>query len=181
MKGVVFNILNEMIEEKLGLEAWDTLLQATGEDGLYVATESYHDDRLLSLLGATSEHTNIDVDSLVFSFGEYMLPYFAAHYPRFFENQFSLKTFLLTVDDVIHGEVRKLFPNANLPSFEYEELGDQHLTMLYSSPRKLCRLAEGLISGSAKHFHQEYTLDHQSCMHQGHARCRLELTFHDQN
>ena len=175
MKGIVFNILNEMVEEKFGLAAWDGLLDATDLDGVYVATETYPDEELLSLVGAAETATGIPAADLVKAFGEYMVPKFAANYPVFFEDQPNLKAFLLTVDQVIHVEVRKLYPEAGLPEFQYEDANDDELTMLYKSPRKLCSLAEGLISGSAKHFAETYQLKHDICMHKGDDHCALEL------
>ena len=87
----------------------------------------------------------------------------------------NLKDFLLTVDRVIHVEVRKLHPGAILPQFDYVDEADNELTMIYSSPRKMCMLAEGLITGAAKHFETEYTLEHSQCMHDGADNCRLHL------
>ena len=87
----------------------------------------------------------------------------------------TLKQFLLTVDRVVHVEVRKLHPDASLPSFEYLDERDDELTMIYSSPRKMCMLAEGLISGAAKHFGADYTLVHDKCMHNGEDSCELHL------
>ena len=175
MKGIVFNLLNEMIEEQLGLEAWDELLNQTGLDGIYVATQTYPDDELLALVAAAEAHTQTPAADLVRAFGEYMVPAFAKNYPVFFENQSCLKSFLLTVDQVIHVEVRKLYPEAGLPEFQYEDRDDDSLTMIYRSPRKLCALAEGLIAGSAKHFQQNYELKHDVCMHNGSDHCSLEL------
>ncbi|MEM8499751.1 MAG: heme NO-binding domain-containing protein [Pseudomonadota bacterium] len=175
MKGMVFCLLNEMVEEKFGIEAWDTLLDATGFDGIYVATETYDDAELMSLVSAASEATGIQPEELVKQFGEYMIPSFLVSYPMFFQGHANLKSFLLTVDQVIHVEVRKLYPEAGLPEFKYTDKNDSELTMHYSSPRKLCALAEGLISGSAKHFKQEYNLLHEVCMHDGDDHCELQI------
>ena len=177
MKGVVFNLLNEMVEEKFGLEAWDALLDTTGLDGVYVATQTYPDEELLALVAAAEAATQIPARDLVRAFGEYMVPAFAKHYPVFFTDMPNLKTFLLTVDEVIHVEVRKLYPEAGLPEFRYEDKTDNELVMLYRSPRKLCDLAEGLIAGSAKHFGESYELEHEVCMHNGNDHCALKLRF----
>ena len=177
MKGIVFNILNEMVEKEFGMEAWDHLLNETDLDGVYVATATYPDEELMKLVAAASEATAIPVVPLVRSFGEFMVPKFAERYPVFFENQSCLKSFLLTVDEVVHVEVRKLYPEAGLPEFRYENRDDSTLTMLYRSPRKLCALAEGLIAGSATHFGQRYSLAHDVCMHNGSDHCALELTL----
>ncbi|MFK7733304.1 MAG: heme NO-binding domain-containing protein, partial [Pseudomonadales bacterium] len=130
---------------------------------------------LFALVTAAEKATGIPAKELVHKFGVYMLPHFVTNYPIFFEGQTSLKEFLLTVDEVIHVEVRKLYPDAGLPEFAYENREDNELVMLYSSPRKLCALAEGLIEGSAKHFKQTCLIKHDICMHNDSDHCRFEL------
>ncbi len=177
MKGIVFTLLNDMVEEKFGLEAWDALITKAGSDGMYLSTETYTDEELMKLVGAASEMTGIPANDLVKAFGTYMFPQFYAKYPVFFKEGMTLKSFLLTVDRVIHVEVRKLYPDAALPDFEYEDEDDNALTMVYSSPRKMCALAEGLIAGAAEHFSTEYSLKHDKCMHKGDSCCHLEMVF----
>jgi len=50
----------------------------------------------------------------------------------------------MMVDELIHVEVKKLYKDAQLPEFNYEDHIDDKLTMIYRSPRKLCFLSEGL-------------------------------------
>ena len=176
MKGIVFDILNDMVEEQFGLEAWDNLLDAVGSDGIYVATQSYPDEDLLALVAAASEATEIPAQDLVFEFGKYMVPKFYERYAGFFDAHERTKDFLLTVDEVIHVEVRKLFPDAGVPEFRYAEANGT-LTMEYRSPRKLCALAEGLIEGSATHFGEVATIGHDVCMHNGADHCQLAVSF----
>ena len=175
MKGVVFDILRDMVEENYGMEGWQAILDKSGSDGLYISTQTYEDAELMGLVSAASDITKISVSDLVFAFGEYMVPSFYKRYPSFFDNAENFIKFLVSVDQIIHVEVRKLFPDAGLPTFDYNDEKSNHLTMIYKSPRKLCRLAEGLISGSAKHFNEKYILKHDPCMHDGHDHCNLEL------
>ena len=55
MKGVVFDILRDMIEEKFGLEGWNQLLEKAGSHGMYLSSESYDDSEMVALLGAASD------------------------------------------------------------------------------------------------------------------------------
>lgn len=177
MKGAIFNFLAEMVEEKFGLEAWDALLSKLDLDGIYVSTETYPDEELFSLVQAAHEATGIDTTELIRTFGTYSFAKFQQLHPDFCNPDFSLKEFLLTVDNVIHVEVKKLHPDALLPSFEYDQETDNELIMYYSSPRKLCMLAEGLIAGAAQFYQTDYELTHDECMHNGDERCKLHLTM----
>lgn len=179
MKGVVFDILRDMVETQYGLEGWQSVLDSAGSDGIYVSTKTYADAELMGLVAAASEITNIPVNTLVFAFGEYMVPHFHKRFPNFFSDVPDFIKFLVSVDQIIHVEVRKLFPDAGLPTFDYCDENENSLTMIYKSPRKLCQLAEGLISGSAKHFNQNYKMTHDPCMHSGSDHCALKVELLD--
>ena len=178
MKGIVFNLLGDMVESRYGIAAWDALLQTTGQDGVYVATESYPDAQLYDLVGAASNMTGIDAGELIPAFGRYMIPSFARDYPGFFGSGMRLRDFLLTVDQVVHVEVRKLYPGAGLPTFHYNASSPDRLRMDYRSPRRLCALAVGLIEGAAEHFGEACTIGHDVCMHKGDTHCELDIHFH---
>ena len=90
----------------------------------------------------------------------------------------SLKNFLMDIENVIHKDVKRLYPETYLPVIDFEDTGDEHsLVLLYRSKRKLCALAEGLILGASDHFNVKTTINHPVCMHKGSDHCRLELTF----
>jgi hypothetical protein len=175
MKGVVFDILRDMVEEHYGLEGWQAILDASGSNGIYVASKTYDDSELMGLVASASKITQIPSDDLIFAFGEYMVSGFHQRFPHFFIEAESFIKFLVSVDKIIHVEVRKLYPDAGLPTFDYCDEEPTKLTMIYKSPRKLCRLAEGLISGSAKHFNQNYELTHDVCMHTNSDHCELNI------
>lgn len=179
MKGVVFTIFNELVETQFGFETWDKMLETVQpeSEGIYTAGETYPDEELFALVGELSNITEVPVPDLIHAFGEYMFPKLVSKHPVFVESQTSLKEFLMTVHDVIHVEVKKLHPDAGLPTIEYEDAGGNKLTMIYRSPRKLCFLSEGLINGAAKHFNTEVSIGHPICMHKESDHCRLELTF----
>ena len=177
MKGIVFAMFGEMIEQKLGYEGWDALIETTQPDsgGIYVGTETYSDNELMAYIGALSKQTGASADELTFAFGSFLLERFADMHPEFFSGH-SLVTFLKSVHDVIHVEVAKLHPDVVLPTFEYEDSPDG-LVMVYHSPRQLCSLAEGLVTGAGDHFDEAVSIGHPACMKRGADHCRLELTI----
>ena len=79
--------------------------------------------------------------------------------PAFFSGVDSAFTFLASIDGHIHVEVRKLYPDAELPRFECRMLGPSQMEMIYTSSRPFADLAEGLIVGCAKHFGQPMTIE----------------------
>ena len=178
MKGIVFNVLEEMVEATGGLQLWDQVLQdaGPGSGGSYTASATYDDEELLAIVTALSARTGLPAERLVHDFGVHLLGVFAERFPRFFEDV-TPKEFLRNVGGIIHSEVRKLYPDAGVPDFDYEDPAPDELVMLYRSPRRMCTLAEGLIRGSAGHFGVGVELAHPLCLHRGDDHCRLEIRF----
>jgi hypothetical protein len=177
MKGIAFTLFNELVEQAFGLAVWDRILQKTGDDGIFTTAGNYADERMMKLVGALSEHTGVAAAALVRTFGEFMFGGFVRNYPSFFEAEQSPKELLKSVDGIIHVEVKKLFPKAILPTFNYEDPGDNQLVMIYRSERKLCALAEGLFNGAAKHFGTTIEQTQTKCLLNGDDHCRFELQF----
>ncbi len=171
MKGIVMNILAEMVETQLGLEEWNAVLDEAEEPGIYTSTALYDDARLLKLVGIISNRNGIPANDLVFAFGQYMFPAFYQRYPELIDGHDNMLDFLESLDAVIHVEVVKLYPGAITPGFEPDRRSPNVLHLKYESDRNLCRLAEGLIEGAAKHFKHSYDLVHEPCGHDGADHC----------
>lgn len=178
MKGMVFNIFSDLVSDQFGLDVWDALIDRTNpaSGAIYSGVDVYPDGELMAYVAELSELTATPAADLVRAFGMYTMHRFTRIHPEFLEGH-SAKTFLESVHDIIHVEVKKLHPDALLPDFQYESSSENDLTMIYSSPRKLCYLAEGLIKGAGEIFSQGIEIQHNICMHNGAAHCRLELDF----
>ncbi|MGH2691800.1 MAG: heme NO-binding domain-containing protein [Actinomycetota bacterium] len=177
MKGIVFNLLEQVVTDEHGEDAWDDVLDSAGQDGAYTAVGSYPDDRFMALVAAACDRFGLEADELVRWFGTRAMPLFAARYPSFFEGHTSARSFVLTLNDVIHPEVRKLFPGADVPNFHFETPDDSTVELGYVSPRKLCSFAEGLVEGAAAHFGETVTMHQTECMKRGDDRCVLVCSF----
>ena len=177
MKGIVFNLLEEVVSREHGEDTWDRLLEAAGLDGAYTSLGSYPDEDLFALVAAASEALDVSPDGVVRWFGGGALPLLARSYPQFFEGHTSARELVLTLNDIIHPEVRKLYPGADVPVFDYDVSSDDVLAMGYSSPRKLCAFAEGLIEGAAAHYGETTEIEQPMCMNRGDAKCLLRISF----
>ena len=177
MKGVVFNVLEDMVVEQYDMSVWNSILEQQALAGIYTAGASYPDEELFALVGCIAEKTGIDIPDLIGAFGERLFAGLVQRNPIFIETESTLKGFLKSVHDVIHMEVKKLYENPNLPEFTYEEMGDGALLMRYQSPRKLCILAEGLIRGAAHHYQTAISIEHPVCMHKNAPHCDIIVRF----
>lgn len=179
MKGIIFITLNSFVVDKFGFDAWETLLDIAQppSKGIYVATMTYQNEELTGLVETLCKQKNLEVGDAIEAFGIYMFEKLSEHYPVFIKPGMTLKDFLLTIHNIIHVEVKKLYEDANLPRISYEDSEPMRLVMIYRSPRKLCRLAEGLIKGAAEHFRTKIDVTQTICMHKGGDHCRIEMAF----
>lgn len=177
MKGIVFNVLEQVVREEYGEPAWDKLLDDTGLDGVYTSLSSYPDEDLSKLVAAASELLGKPANEIVHWFGYKALAIFAERYPQFFTPHKSARDLILALNRIIHPEVRKSFPGADVPDFDFDVSDPEGLGMTYRSKRRLCAFALGLIEGSVSHYGQEAVIEETSCMHHGADCCRIKIRF----
>ena len=177
MKGIVFNLLEEAVVEAHGPDAWDRVLEDAGVDGAYTSLGNYPDDEAMALVAAICEQVGEPADVVLRDFGRAALPSLVARFPEFASGHASAKSFLMRLDDTIHPEVVKLYPDARPPRFRFEDPAPGVLVMRYVSERRLCAMAEGMIEASAVHFGEPLALDHPECMRRGAPQCTFVATF----
>jgi Haem-NO-binding len=177
LKGIIFNLLEEVVTETYGEQVWDTLLDSTGLAGSYTSLGQYPDSQLGTLVQAASLALDVPPREMLRWFGEAAMPILARRYPAFFSMHHATRPFVLSVNHIIHPEVLKLYPGADLPVFDFADGPEGTLVMGYRSPRKLCALAQGFVEGAAAHYHECVTVEHLACMHDGDPECRLRIAF----
>jgi len=106
------------------------------------------------------------------------MPILKERYPALFEHHTSARNFILSVNSIIHPEVRKLYSGANCPFFHFREAENNAITMGYESSRKMCDLAHGFVMGAASIYCEEVDITHHSCMNHGAAKCLMEIRWH---
>lgn len=177
MKGVVFNLLEEAVSSEFGAKTWDDLLDAAGLDGAYTSLGSYPDEEVFKLVTAASNALNLSPSDILRWFGQRAMPMLANRYPVFFKGHDTTRSFLLTLNKIIHPEVKKLYPGAAPPVFDFDTSNADSLRIGYRSERKLCALAEGFMQGAADHYSERMQLEQPECMHHGAAKCVFLLRF----
>ncbi len=177
MKGIVFNLLEQVVTREHGEETWDALLEAAQLDGVYTTVGNYADEDLMTLIGVASSLLGTPPDALVRWFGCNALHILANRFPAFFDGHDSTLPFLLTLNDIIHPEVRKLYPGVDVPEFDFDRPSHDVLVIGYSSARKLCALAEGFIQGAAAHYGEEVAIEQTKCMNRGDDECNIVCSF----
>ncbi len=177
MKGIVFQLLEQVVTQHHGEAAWDRLLTEAGMEGAYTSLGNYEDAELFKIVGVASRHLNLPPADVVRWFGRNAIPLLSRQYARVFTPHRCTRDFVLTLNSVIHPEVRKMYPGADVPNFDFDTSSADVLIMHYRSKRKMCSFAEGLLLGAADHFCETAHIDHVRCMHRGDAECELRIGF----
>ena len=156
MKGVVFTEFLEMVDGAYGFEMTEALVNECdlASGGAYTSIGTYDHGEMVQLVQKLSEKTNTSIPDLLKIFGRYLFGTFKKVYPTFIEAASSAFDFLESLENYIHVEVRKLYPDAELPSFETVRLDENALQMVYRSERRMSPFAEGLIESCLQHFNE---------------------------
>lgn len=171
MKGIIFNLAEEVVAAAHGPETWDALLEESGASGAYTSLGSYPDSELIAILTAASARLGMPVADVLRWFGRSAMPLIAQRFPAFFTGVPNLQGFILSLNTIIHAEVRKLYAGATCPHFDFALQNNGQLHMTYHSPRQLCALVEGFVTGAADHFGETVTIDHGQCTRHGAPAC----------
>lgn len=177
MKGIVFNLLEEVVSSQYGEEVWDDLLDAADLSGSYTSLGSYSDEDMERLVAAASEKLGSDRNAVLRWFGQKAMARLAVHYPDFFTPHKSARPFVLGVNDIIHAEVRKLYTGAECPHFHIRETETGAVTMDYRSSRRMCALAQGFVEGAAEYFGEEVDFAHAKCVERGDPHCSFHIRW----
>jgi hypothetical protein len=151
MKGIVFNLLEEVVAHNYGEDTWDQILAAAGLNGAYTSLGSYPDEDMRELVAVAAQIVGRTPFELLRWFGTQAIPLLFDRYPGFF--------------------------GAQVPTFEFTEDPAGGLLMGYRSPRRLCALAQGFTEGAAAHYGETVVFEHRECMHRGDERCLCHISF----
>ena len=143
MKGLVFSQFIDMVEERFGPDLLERIIGVCNlpSGGVYSSLGTYDFDELAQLVGALSHETNLPPGALIKAFGMYLFGRLVKLYPQFLDGETSTMGFVPKVENYIHHEVRKLYPDAQLPAFDCEPIGSDRLVMTYRSQRPFADLA----------------------------------------
>ena len=82
--------------------------------GAYTSIGTYDHTELLELIKHLSEATGVPAEDLIQVFTEHLFEAFVKDYPKFFEAVDNCFDFLNSIEDTVHVEVKKLYPEINI-------------------------------------------------------------------
>ena len=174
MRGIVLTGLENYIHDCYSMAVWEDILSRSGQEDVIITTaDFYPDEQAVGLVVAAAEATDTELPAFIEAFGRHLFGTLKQYYDFSIEQMDSLDELLHSLDAVIHPQVKKLHPDAMVPSFRVENT-DYGWLVFYQSERKLCPLAIGLIYGAADNFNESINIEMVKSMMSGHD----ETEFH---
>ncbi len=157
MKGFVFTEFFELVESRFGFSMSQRILDMANpaSGGIYTAVGTYPNSEMKALVRSLSEASGLSESQLYQVYGEYLFRKLVDRYQGFIVGKRDALTLLESINDQIHVEVRKLYPDAELPSFSSQRTGLHQLILEYRSDRGMAALAHGLILGCGHHYQEQ--------------------------
>ena len=161
MKGFIFTNFLDFVEKSNGLDMVDEMLGECdlASEGVYSAFNSYEFDELVTLLTYVSKKTAIAPQVLLEAFGRFVFPYLIGKHSYIIEKYSNAIDLIAGIENHIHIEVKKLYEDAELPTFNVVERKEDSLTIIYTSTRGLTYFAIGLMKETLQFFKVKGTID----------------------
>lgn len=154
MKGIVFTEFLDLVESKFGLAMVDKIITESELEskGAYTSIGTYKFSEMLQLLQNLKKNTNIAIDDLLLVYGEHFFSVIEKSYPGLLATYKDPLDMLSSIENHIHIEVQKIYPDAELPTFIIENQTNDSLTMIYKSSRAMYNFGLGLMNKTFEHF-----------------------------
>ncbi len=164
MRGVVFTELIEFVEEALGFDVADAMIEKAHlqNNGAFTQGGNYPFEELQKIVISLSEITGKPISDLLELFGRHLFKRLVGIYNRDIRSIGNSLDFIDSVEKFVHVEVKKLYPDADLPTFTTEEKTDHAMSMVYSSEKRLEAFAKGLLEGCAEYFDENLDITYET-------------------
>lgn len=176
MHGAIYLNLQKFARKLGGDSLWPSLLDEAGlVPQVFSPARVYPDGAIISLIGAASRHLNLSPDEVVREFGRFLGPELLKMHGRLLQQEWGALEVIENTEAIMHKAVRVGNPDASPPQLEVFRSGPDDLQIIYTSERRMCHLAMGIIAGIAGHFGETIETEEDACMHKGDPFCSILL------
>lgn len=174
MHGIIFVELKKYVDAKVGPGAWDKLLGMAGMPAhIFMPVRQYPDEDVVKLVTAAAKATGAEVDAILEDFGAFIAPDLLRLYAALIQPEWRTLDVVQHTEETVHRVVRLRNPGAAPPYLRAERTSPDEVVVHYTSQRKLCAIAKGIVRGVSTHFGDGVTILETECMHRGAAECRI--------
>lgn len=176
MHGMIHLQLQRFVESRYGAAGWQELERRAGlERQVFTALQSYPDRDLVQLVTAAVGLTGVPASELLEAFGEFLVPTYLDVYGSLVKPSWRTLDLLEHTEHTIHRVVRVRQPGAAPPELKVERTSKTEVMLTYSSERRLCAVARGIIKGAAAHYDERVQIAERTCMLRGADACRISV------
>jgi hypothetical protein len=160
MKGIIFTEFLEHIEMKHGIGFVQKIINNSDlpNMGAYTSVGTYDHKDLFRLMKEIHKLKGVDQEILMDEFGNLFFNKLKSLFPMYMKKD-GLFNFLDSIENYIHPEVKKMYPEAELPSFITNIKSPTEMIFNYNSKRKMAHFAIGLIKGAAEYFGENVEIE----------------------
>lgn len=155
MKGMLFRAYMDFAQTVLSPEMVDAMLSDDGlsSGGAFTSVGNYPHSDLMQMNRTLAEELGITAGQALCDFGIFLFPALATTHVSITSQVPTLEALLLNIEDIIHRDVRKIYPDARPPMFSVVQHNPGHsVTLEYASDRAMAELAQGILIGALRHF-----------------------------
>lgn len=125
--------------------------------------QAYPDEEVGQLVTAAAQTTGLAPAAILEDFGEFIAPDLLGMYRNLLKPGWRTLELLENTETTMHRVVRMQHNGSAPPYLQAKRTAPREVTINYTSPRRLCAVAKGIIRGVAKHF--EDTVDPGVALH----------------
>lgn len=163
VKGLVFTTFFAFCEERFGADMLDDVIEEARlpHGGAYTSVGTYPFEEMVALITALVRRTRLTMPAAMEEFGAFCFARWVLKFPHLFADR-HLFDILAGIDAFHHSEVKKLYPDAELPSFTVVRRTTDEIVLDYRSCKPLADLAVGVIRGAGTHLNFPVTISYNT-------------------
>lgn len=174
MHGLIFTELQKYVTQKFDYSTWKTLLEKSNLPGkMYMPTQVYPDSEVLAIVDTACKATGLGLAEILEDFGKFLVPDLLRVFSTSVKPEWKTLDMLENIENTIHRAVRAREPGATPPQLVCKRLSPTKVEIIYTSSRKMCPLAMGLIKGVAEHYKESVKITEPTCMLRGDKECSI--------
>lgn len=171
MHGLIFFYLHKFAERVSAGSRGGTASTSSIGGQKHLPSGVYPDADATAMLGDLAAAAGRPLPELVTDFGEFLAPHLVKVAGAFVDPDWKTLDVVEHTEALIHRMVRSTNPGAAPPVLEVFRSAPDEIQVVYSSRRRLCALATGIIRGLATHFQERIAIEEPSCMLRGDPFC----------
>ncbi|MEG3640351.1 heme NO-binding domain-containing protein [Magnetococcus sp. PR-3] len=161
MHGVIFLALEEYLDERMGEEVWEQVVETAGiPDSDFTPDRMYDAQDWEALLLATAQVMGKERADVLEEFGTYMVPGLMemGDAMNLLDPRWRTMDYLENGKDLIHAAIRMQIPDFKPPDIRALRLRQGEAAVAYMAKNRMGPLLKGVAQGLGNHFEEELAI-----------------------